>query len=206
MKHLLVSIPARDFAAIQLLEELLLIGRDQLDQLVVQGFFFREGLGVADGLFRQLAIAAAACGHAAEQCGGVILHFFSHGLFHLLSEQYGRGSAGVGAGRHGGDIAGFEQKESSRGSAGTARSDVRDNRHGRCREFFNQVASRVEQPAWSVETNQENFGVLGLGLFEGVAHDFHRDGMHHSVNVHRKHACRWRLGPGRKSERGHHEK
>ena len=62
MQYLLAAIPARDFAPVQLFKKLLLIGRDDFDQLLVQGFFFRERLGVADGLLRQFAVAAPARG------------------------------------------------------------------------------------------------------------------------------------------------
>ena len=70
---------------------------------------------------------------------------FPHGLFHLLADQHGRGSASIGAGRHGGDIAGFEQEETSRRCAGAAGGDVSDDRHRRRLKLLNQVASGVEQ-------------------------------------------------------------
>jgi hypothetical protein len=66
------------------------------------------------------------------------------------------------------------------------------------------VASGVEQTSGSIETNQQNFGVLGLRLFDGMADDFDGNRMHHSVNIHGEHACRRRLGRGTESERGCH--
>src|SRR5579883_541778 len=151
MKHLFRSVPARDFTSVELLEELLLIGGDDLDQMVVERFFFGESFRVAHGLFGKLAVAPAPGGETAQQRGGIVLDLLAHDVIHLASQKYGRRSAGVGAGRHGSHIAGFEQEESGGGGARSAGSDVRDDGNRRSGKLLDDFARRVEQSAGRVQ-------------------------------------------------------
>src|ERR1700680_1954032 len=68
MQDLFVPVPARYLTPVQLLKELLLVVGDQFDQMLIERFFFSEGLRLANRLLGKFAVAAAARSHAAAQC------------------------------------------------------------------------------------------------------------------------------------------
>ena len=72
---------------------------------------FAEGFRVADGVFGVFGVAAADGDVGAQEGGGVVLDLFLEDGVHGGAFDDGVGGAGFGAGSHGGDVGGFEQKE-----------------------------------------------------------------------------------------------
>ena len=74
------------------------------------------------------------------------------------------GGAGVGAGRHGGDVAGFEQEETCRSGTGAGGPDPHDYGNGGAEDLFDDVARGVHEAAGSAEANQQGVGMFSLAL------------------------------------------
>ncbi len=87
-----------------------------------------------------------------------------------------RGS-GVGAGRHGGDVGGFEDEESGARGAAAAGRDVEDDGHGRGDNFFDDVAGGVDEASGGVDFDEDGFVVMRGGVFEGAGDVLGGDGL-----------------------------
>ncbi len=74
------AVEARDFAAVELAQQVVFGRRNEIDQFAVESFFFGEGFGVGDGGFRERGIAAALVGEAAKKSHGVVVDFLAHGF------------------------------------------------------------------------------------------------------------------------------
>src|SRR5260370_95993 len=134
-----------DLTAIELGQKPLLMGRDQVEQVIVERLSFGEGFGLTNGLLRQFGVSSALGDQAAQPCGSVVFDFAAHHRVHCLSHQHRGGRARVGAGSHRGDIRRFQQEKTGRSSAPAARPDVGD--HGNARSYNPRIdlASRIEQ-------------------------------------------------------------
>ena len=102
------AVEARDGPAIELEEQIAGGCGDYVDEFAVERFGFGEGLGVGDGGFGELHIAAAFCGITAKKRGGVAHDFILERFVdvHDLAanfEQW-RSAAGVRGGGHSCDI------------------------------------------------------------------------------------------------------
>jgi hypothetical protein len=108
------SVKTRDFAAVQVTEEIVFRIHDKIDHFPVEGLFLGEGLGVGDGGFRERGIATALFGEAAEKSSGVVGDFFSQGIVDRdrvsTDSNQRRGGSGMRAWSHCGDV-GREQDE-----------------------------------------------------------------------------------------------
>jgi hypothetical protein len=88
--------------------------------MIVERFLVGERLTLADGLLGERAIAPA-LGHDAAQRGGrVVLDLLLHDGIHLAAHQHGMRRAGIGARRHGRDVAGLQDEEARGGRARAA--------------------------------------------------------------------------------------
>ena len=184
MQHDGTAIEARHGAAIEGREQRLFVGRDQIDQMLVERLAFGEGLALAHGGFGNLAVAPAFGADAAHVGGGVVLHLLLHGGVHIAELGDGVSRASVGSGRHGGYVARFQNEEARRSGAATARFDVGDDGDGRGDDFLNGFAHRVHQSAGSVEANDEERGVLLFGASNGASDDLDGDGMNDPIHIH----------------------
>jgi len=95
--------------------------------VVVQRFLLGKRFAFEDSFLGQRAVASPLLGQAAQGGGSVILHFALHLRIHLTANQDGMRGAGIGARRHGCDVAGLEEKESGRRRSAAARSDIRND-------------------------------------------------------------------------------
>ncbi len=180
----LLAVEARDLAAIELLQQVFLAGGDHVNQVVLERFLVGEGLGLAHGALGDLDVAAALGDHRAHEGGGIVLDFFRHDLVGLAAAERDRmRRAGVGAGRHGGDVGGFQDEEPGRGGARAAGRDVDDDRHGRSDDLLDDLARRFGQAAGRRKADQDGVGVLRLGGFDAAGDVFQRDGVNGVVDV-----------------------
>ena len=105
------AVEAGDFAAVEGGQELIVIWRDEVDEVLGEGFVGGVGFGAADGVFGDLDVAAAPGDVGAEEGGRVVFHFLLHGVVGGAGFEDGVGRAGVGALGHGGDVGGLEEEE-----------------------------------------------------------------------------------------------
>jgi len=66
MQSLFATVEARNLTAVELAQQFLLAGSDQLDQMIIQGFFLCELFAFEDRLLGQIAVAAP-LGHQASK-------------------------------------------------------------------------------------------------------------------------------------------
>ena len=126
-----LAVEALDLAVVEGVEEsLVVVGRDEVDEVELEGFLLAVGFGVADGVFGGGDVAAATLGVGAEEGGGVVFDFFLEDGVHRLAFDDGVGGSGVGAGGHGGDVGGFEDEEAGGSGAGAGGGDVDDDGDG----------------------------------------------------------------------------
>ena len=185
VERLRAAVEARDHAAIQGGKQGLLVGRDEIGQVLFQRLALGERLAFADRGFRQRAVAPALGADAAQVGGGVILHFLFHDGVHFAAHQHGVRRAGVGSRGHGRHVAGLQDEEARGSGASSAGRDIGHYRDGRGDDLLDNLAHRIHQPAGRVETDEEQRRVLRFRLRDGAAHDFNGDGVHHAVHVHR---------------------
>ncbi len=177
------AIEAGDAAAVEGGEELLLAGRDDVDEVVIEGFFFGEGFGFGDGFIGQVGVAAALEDYAAQAGGGVVFDLLAFGFAHVAGEEDGGRGSGAGAGRHGGNVGGLEEEEAGAGGAASTGGDVGDDGDAGRHDLRGDLAAGFEQSAGSVEAEEDGGGVLGGGLVDGVFDDFNGDGSDDAVDV-----------------------
>ena len=185
-------IQARDFAAIESFQQILFVGCHQLDEMIVEGLLVGKRLAFADGFFGQRAIAAALGHDAAQRSGCVVFYLLLHDGVHLTTHQNGMRGAGVSAGRHGSDVAGFQNEESSGGRARAAGRHISDDRHRRGDKLLDGFAHGIHETAGSVQAHQQQGGIFLLGLPDGVRQDFDCDRMNDAIHVdgqHMRSAC-----------------
>jgi len=138
----------------------------------------RQGFRLAHCAFRHFDVAAALGYKGTHEGGGVVLDLFLHHVIHLAAKHAdGMGRARIGTGRHGGDVCTFQDEKSGGSRATTARSNVEDHRHGRCQDFFDNVASRVEQPAGRADLDQHRLVLVAVGFLDGAADVLGGDGL-----------------------------
>ena len=178
------AVEARHGAAFERRQQGLLVGFDQVDQMLVERFAFGEGLALAHGGLRRGAVAPALGADAAYVRGRVVFHLLLHHGVHLAELFDGMRRAAVGAGRHGGDIARLQNEEARGGGPPSAWFDVSDYGNGRGDDFLDGVAHRIHQPARRVQVDDDKRGVLLLGARNGASDDLGGDGMHDPVHVH----------------------
>src|ERR1017187_4365988 len=85
--------------------------------------------------------------------------------------------AGVGSGRHGGNVSAFENEEAGGCGAAAAGRHVDDDGHWRGHDFLDDFARRINQPSGSVDLDQDGFVVVGGGQIEGATNEFGGDGL-----------------------------
>ena len=124
--------------------------RNEVDQMLVERLFLGERFGLPDGLFGELTVAAAFGNHASEAGGSIVFHFAAHHWVHLLAHEHRGCGAGICAGRHGGDVACFEDHEPGGGRTGAAWPDIGDHGDGRGKNLLIDVPGGVQQSARSV--------------------------------------------------------
>ena len=149
-------------------EQIALVGRDQLDQVLVERLALGERLAFAHGLLGQRAVAAALACDAAQIGGRIVLHLLLHDGVHLAAHQHRMRRAGIGARRHGRHVAGFQNEEAGGCRARAARRDVSNHRHGRGDDLLDGLAHGVHQAAGSVQADQNERGMFLLGLRDGA--------------------------------------
>ncbi len=113
-----------------------------------------------------VAIAPADIG--AQEGFGVVLDLLRHGVVGLAELEDHVGRAGVGAGRHGGNVRGLQQEEAGRAGARARRSDIDDDGNARAEDGAGHGAHGVDQAARRIELHQQGRGAVGVGARNGA--------------------------------------
>ena len=179
------AVEARDGAAVERGEQLAIAGGDQIDEMLVQRLLLGERLALTHGRLGQVAVAAALGADAAQVGRGIVLHLLLHDGIHLDAHRYRMRRAGVGARRHGGDIARFQQEEAGRCGAPAAGRNISDYRNRRRDDLFDGVPHGVHETSGSVEAEDHDGGIFGFRPIDCAADDFRGHGMHYPIHVHR---------------------
>ena len=166
------AVEAFDFPAVQLFEEIRVVFRDEVDQVPCQGFIFGEGLRIGDRGFGELGVAPALLGEAAEKRRGVVVEFFAQHFVNWNGKSAGeknrRGSAGMRARSHGGDIRGQKDEEAGGGAACAGGRNVNGDRNGRLQNVMDDVGHRIAEPAWGIHGDEHQRGVAAGGVRESL--------------------------------------
>ena len=168
-------------------QECVAIRRDQIDEAELLCLLISVGLGVADGIFGGLRIAAALRGVGAQQGRGVVFELLLHGLVELGALDDGMRGPGVGAGRHGCDVCRLKQEETGRAGTCALRRHVDDDRHRRRADASHHGAQGGEQAAGRVELDQEGIGVDVGGMGERAIEVVLADGLDGVVEAEENH-------------------
>src|SRR5215471_5229178 len=76
------SVEARDFAAVQGMQEFVSVGHDHIDQVGVQRLFCGECPRLSDGGLRKFGIAAAFFGETTQEGSGIVVQFAAENFVH----------------------------------------------------------------------------------------------------------------------------
>src|SRR5581483_7639067 len=115
-------VEALDGASVEVFEQFGVVGRDDVDQFLVEGFLVGEALRLQNDAFGDLHIASSLGGDGAHEGGGVVGDLFFHHIVRSdgrapRCHQDGVRGSRVGAGRHGGDVSAFKNEEAGGGGA-----------------------------------------------------------------------------------------
>ncbi len=164
-----LAVEALDGAAFELVEQVALIMRDYVDQVLLQSFLIGPRLRLAHRGLRQLHVAPSRPDVRAHEGGRVVLDLGLHGVVHLLAaESDGMRRSGVGPGSHGRHVGGFEDEEASRSRSRPAGSNIDDDRYRRGQDLLDDGASGIQQAARRAQFDQHGIGVGLARVFDGA--------------------------------------
>ena len=148
-----------------------------------QGLLLGKGFGLAHRTFGDFDIAAASGCDGAHQGCSVVFHLLFHHVVQVAAaERDGMGRAGIGAGGHGGDVGGFEDKKSGGRSAAAAGRDVKNDRNLRAGNFLDDLARRFNEASGSIDLDQYSLIVATAGLVDGASNVFLGNGLNRVVD------------------------
>ena len=194
-----------DGAAVDLLEQIRKIGRDDVDERRLGGCRLLLGVGPAlrHRLLDQGHVPLALRGEGAGVSGDVGRHFLRHRLVDFFPITRDRMSgADVRAGRHRGDVGSHgDEKPGGRGAAARGRDE---NGNGRLRLDDGRVdiARRIDEPARRAQEENHEAGARGVGLCDRLTNVGGRDRMNDAVDLsdvddgRRRREARWLLEHG----------
>ena len=178
MQLLLLAVEALHHPAFELAEQVVLVARDHVDQVLLQRLLVGPRFRLAHRALRQLQVTATRSHERPHESGGVVLHLRLHHVVHLLAAQdYRMGRAGVGAGRHGRNVCRLQNKEAGRGRVGSAGRHVDNHRHRRSKNLLDDFAGRVDQSARRAQFNQHRVRIGLAGALDGAIYILRADGL-----------------------------
>ncbi len=186
--------------AIQLLQQILVVYRDEFDDVLLQRFFCRERGGLGDGFLRPFGVASVPLRQAANVGNGVVEYLALHGAAGprrrlgrfftavllgvggfllgpsagiggcrvLAVQRHGRGGAQVRGRCHRGNVAGEQDVGTGAVRASSGRSDVGRYRDRRTEDVLHHVTHRLDQATRRVDIDDDEFGVLFLGMADAA--------------------------------------
>ena len=199
------TLPARDrdLPAVELLQQVLLIGGDDVDDFLLLRFRRRQARRFGDRLFAPFGIAAAQLREAADVSGRVLhrLALVRIRRRRLLVVRLGRRGGGreadrhrrcraeVRAGRHCGDMARIQDERAGARRARTRRRDVRNDRHRRRENVLHDSAHRRVESAWRIERQHDELRVVLCGAGKPALQVFAGSGADDAGDVQRDDRC-----------------
>ena len=164
----LCSVHARNLAAVERGQQLRVVVRNQVDQVLVQRLLGGVGVRGVHGLLRRIGVAVAPRHIRAQKCLGVVLHLLAHGGVGLAAElKHRMRRAGVRAGSHGGHVRRLQQKESRRAGARPRRRHIDNHRNPRAQNRASHGPRRIHQSARRVHLHQQRLRAVAVGAGNG---------------------------------------
>ena len=156
-----------DLEAVELSDQRLLVGRDQVDQPRPLGLLGRQVLRLGDQLLGETRVAPVVRGERPHRGGGVVLDLAVEVAAPAAGPDRDRGRrADVGLRGHRRHVGGLGDVGAGRGRAGAVRGHVDHHRHRRRGHVLDDRAHRVGQPARGVQPDDRDLRVLGGGVVE----------------------------------------
>ena len=198
MKRHLASVEAGDGAAVELSEDVVDVGRGEVDQrrVGVQRFIRRERAALEHGFIGERHVAAARLRQRSRIGRHIRRGLLRHRLVDLLAGAGDRvRGADVRGGRHHRDVGCERDQEAGGSGASRGRADEDDDRRARGDQTRDDGARRFEQAARSFERNDQRGGAVRIRGVDGVEDEFGADGMddvvdRRHVDERRRHARR----------------
>ena len=145
------------FAAVCLLQEIVDVPGDDIDNFFLQCFRFSNRHALAHSLNGPFSISAALLRDAFTERRRKILDLLPHHAFDFLTSAGDRMSrADVGSRRHRRDIGGHRDEYPGRAGPGAAGSHINHDRHRRAEQLFDDGSGGAQEPAWSVELDDQS--------------------------------------------------
>ncbi len=172
-------IEAFESLALHLPEEVLCARRDVVDEMSRECFLLGERLGLAHGTLCAFGVAAALGSDRAHQSCCIIFDLPVHLIVRLdlyrANQCDGMGSTGCGSWCHRGDVSGLKNEDSSRARVAAGGRHVDDNRNGRLRDLFDNLASRADQTARRIHLDQDGLIAAPVRFIDGAGDVFRAD-------------------------------
>ena len=151
---------------VDLVQERREVGRDDVDDVLVERLLRGEVRGLADCLLGPVGVAAVRLREPADVGGRVVDHLAAQVARDVpAADRDRRRRADVRLRGHGGDVRGHRDEDACRGGAGAVRVDVDDDRDRRRELLLDDLAHRRVEAAGRVE--QDDDGVVAVALAAG---------------------------------------
>ena len=177
----------KDTAACAVAQQVVGGGRDEINELAVEGFFVCKRLGVGDGSFRQRGVAPALFRVAAQESQGIVENFPLHGFVNLqLKPTDGndrRSGSGVRARSHSGDVRGEKNEETSGRAARASGRDVHRYGNARGQNALDDVLHGVAQTAGRIHGDENQGELAALGVRDAFFDISSEDGFDDAVQI-----------------------
>src|SRR3984893_8041989 len=164
------AIEAGDFAAVQFVEQVIRVIADEIDEMAVESFLFGERARFGYGGFRELWIAIALLGEAAQEGCGIVVDFLAQDFIDGHGQEARQKNRGRGAsacsGSHCGYIGGKQNQETRGSAARSSRSDIDGNRNRRIEDGMEEVGPRIAKATGSIHSDEDERGVAIGGIDE----------------------------------------
>ena len=156
-----------DLEAVQLCDQRLLVGRDQVDQARPLGLLGRQVLRLGDELIGQPRVSPVVRSERPHGGGRVVLDLPVEVAAPAIGPDRDRGRrADVGLRGHRGDVGGLRDVGAGRGRPGAVGGDVDHHRQRRRGHVLDDRAHRVGQAARRVEPDDRDLRILRGGVVE----------------------------------------
>jgi hypothetical protein len=159
-------------------KEVVLVFRNDIDQVLLQRFLVGPRLRLAHGALRQLHVAAARPDKRAHEGSRIVFHFRLHHVVHLLAAQDdGMGRARVCSRRHRGNVGRLENEEAGRGGIGAGGRDIDDDGHRRSQNLLDDLARGIDQAAGRTQLDEHGISIGLPRMLDGAVDVLGADGL-----------------------------
>ena len=176
------------------------VGRDHVDDVLVERLLRGQVGGLADRLLGPVGVPSVCLGEPANVGGRVVDHLAAQIARDVAAARRDRGrGADVGLRRHCGDVGGHRDEDACRGCARALRRDVDDDRDRRVELLLDDVPHGRVEAAGRVHEDDDRVVALVLALVDRAGEVVRGDRVDVVLELDRENARRIRSG-GRSGE------